>query len=186
MTSASGEEQPEWKSMFFTGDEPGSHKGEYMRYKTILASITGISSPIFGIQWTPPTLDIKIAEDLVKFLEDRRVLFKPTEMEDANHCAQSVLDIRSEVTMALQRQSDERSPLCKQLRKMRSACRRFSDKIGTDGFKRFDLVIQKSILERELFLLRETFGETIAEIAIAHGLDVEDDLAKILPFNNPL
>lgn len=156
-----------------------------MKHKKILASITGISCPIFGLQWTPPTLDVSVAQDVITFLEDRRVLFNPVGMENADHCVKSVQMIRKEVTDGLQRLSDVHSPLGKQLRKMRDAARKFIDKIGNQAFQQFDIVIQASILERELFKLREAFGKSIAEISISHGLDVEDELAVIIPFNNP-
>lgn len=55
-----------------------------MKFDKILSSITGFSVPIFGIQWTAPIQDVTIAEDLILFLEDKRVLFNPVSMENAN------------------------------------------------------------------------------------------------------
>ncbi len=40
------------------------------------------------------------------------------------------------------------------------------------------------MLERELFKFREKCGVSVAEIAVAYGLDVDDGLASIIPFNN--
>ena len=56
--------------------------------------------------------------------------------------------------------------------------------LGDQNFSKYSKVIQKSVLERELINLRSVFGKPVAEIAIAYGLDVEDDLATIIPFNN--
>lgn len=156
-----------------------------MKHAKIVRHITGFSTPIFGLQWNPPTLDISIAQDVITFLEDKRVLYNPIEMEDANHCVQSVQMIRQELTNSMKKLSKVDSPLGKQLRKMREAAKKFTDSIGNHAFPRFDKVIQTSILERELFKLRDKFGICIAEIAGAYGLDVEDDLAVIIPFNNP-
>jgi hypothetical protein len=155
-----------------------------MKHKYILKHITGISIPIFGIQWTPPTFDKDVAQDVITFLEDKRVLFNPTHMEDSGHCVTSVQNIRQELTIFLQSLGDKNSPLGKKIKAMRLAARHFIDKVGGQGFPRFDKVIQTSILERELFKLREKYGKHLAEIAISYGHDVEDDLATIIPFNN--
>lgn len=152
-------------------------------FKEILARCTGVSSPIFGVQWTAPVLDVQVARDLVKDLENRRVLFRPVDMEGPDHCLRSVEEIRETLTDALKK-VDSSSPLDKQLRAMRKAGMHFCDKIGHPDFIKLEVVVQRSVLERELFALRTAFGKALSEIAIAHGLDVEDDLATIIPFNN--
>lgn len=43
-----------------------------MRFKEILARITGVSVPIFGIQWQPTTPQIKVVRDLMRELEDKK------------------------------------------------------------------------------------------------------------------
>jgi hypothetical protein len=155
-----------------------------MKHKNILKHITGISTPIFGIQWAPPTFDKDVAQGVITFLEDKRVLFNSMHMESANHCVTSVQNIRQELTRFLQSLGDKNSPLGKKIKAMRLAARHFIDKVGGQGFPKFDTTIQTSILERELFKLREKFGKHIAEIAISYGHDVENDLAVIMPFNN--
>jgi hypothetical protein len=55
-----------------------------MKFERILKNITGISTPIFGIQWNPPVVEINIAKDIILFLEDKRILFNPIDMEDEN------------------------------------------------------------------------------------------------------
>lgn len=67
---------------------------------------------------------------------------------------------------------------------MRKACQEFSNKLGHPKLSKFDTPVQISILERELFKLREKSGVSVAEIAVAYGLDVDDGLASIIPFNN--
>ncbi|MDE2346796.1 MAG: hypothetical protein KGL13_10065, partial [Gammaproteobacteria bacterium] len=65
-----------------------------MKFKDIAARLTGISSPIFGVSWKPPETERSVAKRVIAFLEDRRVLYSPSEMEVPDHCVESVLDIR--------------------------------------------------------------------------------------------
>ena len=37
--------------------------------------LTGISTPFFGASWNPAELDVDLANELITFLEDRRMLF---------------------------------------------------------------------------------------------------------------
>ena len=69
-----------------------------MQFKEILKSITGISTPIFGISWSPPNTEKSEAGEVIVFLEDRRVLYNPSEMEMPGHCIQSVVEIRNFLT----------------------------------------------------------------------------------------
>lgn len=154
-----------------------------MTTKEILSRFTGFSSPIGGLQWDPPKPSVAIAKDVIKELEDRRVLYNPMHMEDANHCVQSVRDMRNLLTISL-KELKYGSPLDKQIRRMRRASRRFMDRVGHTGFQSFSIPVRDSILHRELNRLREKFGEAIAEISISYGIDVEDDLAAVIPFNN--
>jgi hypothetical protein len=154
-----------------------------LKFDRIYKNITGLSCPIFGIQWNAPAIESDEAKNVVLFLEDKRVLFNPANMEDAGHCAQSVIEIRSELTKALQALPSD-SNLSKSLKRMRKACQDFSDKLGHPMFSKFDPPVQTSMLERELFKLREKCGLSVAEIAVAYGLDVDDGLASIIPFNN--
>jgi hypothetical protein len=154
-----------------------------LKFERIYKNITGLSCPIFGIQWNAPIIEADEAKNIVLFLENKRALFNPANMEDAGHCAQSVIDIRSELTKSLQSLPSD-SKLAKTLKRMRKACQEFSNKLGHPKFTKFDSPVQTSMLVRELFKLREKCGVAIAEIAVAYGLDVDDGLASIIPFNN--
>ncbi len=57
-----------------------------MRFKEILSRLTGISVPVFGVSWNPPEADGAVVKRVVAFLEDRRVLYAPSEMEVPEHC----------------------------------------------------------------------------------------------------
>lgn len=68
-----------------------------MQYKDILKHITGISCPLFGIQWNPPVYSSDIAREIVLFLENKRVLFSLPQNEVINLCILSANEIRTEL-----------------------------------------------------------------------------------------
>ena len=155
-----------------------------MTFKEIVARLTGISCPIFGVSWNPPEADVSHARRIITFLEDRRVLYNPSEMEVPHYCVHSVVDIRGLLTDELSA-LDADSELAKPLRAMRTACRKFLDTVQQD-----ERVIEYGghhnhfaswIFNGALGELRGVFGIHIAQLAAEHGLDVEDDLAGILP-----
>jgi hypothetical protein len=69
-----------------------------MHYTEIASRLTGISRPIFGVSWNPPEAEVTAAKRILAFLEDRRVLYNPTEMEIPHHCQVSVLETRRFLT----------------------------------------------------------------------------------------
>lgn len=161
-------------------------RGDDLKHKEILGRITGISCPIFGVSWDPPSTDRSIAGRIITFLEDRRVLYAPSEVEIPRHCIVSVIEIRRFLTDNIQ-ETGEDSTLQNHLRALRAACRKFLDALGPIEFGSIDFFgplgggYQAWIFLTALGELRGTFGNHIAAIAASYGLDLEDDLASILP-----
>jgi hypothetical protein len=87
--------------------------------------LTGFSIPWFGLQWTTKkTTDKKIAQGVIGFLEDRRVLFGRCHSKDEMHCVLSALQIRSFLTERLT--NDEMGDdLTNALKAMRATARKF-------------------------------------------------------------
>ena len=156
-----------------------------MKPSEILASLSGVSIPIFGIQWQPPVPEITIARHLIRELEDRRVLYREYEAEGAQYCVSSIDHIRSTLTHAL-KNADEGSELYERLQRMREAARKFCDAIQASSVESSSHAAQRSVLRRALFELRQIFGLCIGELAIGYGLDVHDEQATIIPFNTRL
>src|SRR6266550_1403444 len=95
-----------------------------MRFKEIANRLTGISCPVFGVSWNPVEAEVTKARRIISFLEDRRVLYNPYEMEMPSHCVESVLEIRRFLTSEIGDLTFE-SHLAENLRGMRAACRKF-------------------------------------------------------------
>ena len=60
--------------------------------------IDGISSPLGGVSWSKNTTAKERFRDLLLFLESKRILVNPIEMELKHECIESVLDIKSKLT----------------------------------------------------------------------------------------
>jgi hypothetical protein len=155
-----------------------------MEYKKILKNITGISTPVFGIQWNPPVVESDVARELIAFLEDRRVLYTPEEREGASYCRQSVEQIRQVLTDKMPHLRN--GEVKKLFRALRTQCRRFCDEIGAPTFPQLARPVQESILKRELENLRQVAGKVVGALSVSYGIDVEDELASIIPFKNYL
>jgi hypothetical protein len=156
-----------------------------MQFTEVVNRLTGISCPIFGVSWNPSEADVTKARRVLAFLEDRRVLYVPAEMERPDYCVRSVLEIRQFLTTEVSNR-DFDSELAHSLRAMRAACRKFLETVQHD---RRDIIVFANHLHHHaswvfngaLGELRGVFGLHIAKLAAQHGLDVEDTLAAILP-----
>ena len=149
-----------------------------MNYKEILGHITGFSIPVFGISWNPPELEVAVARRIVIFLEDRRILYNPYYLEVLEDCVKSVTGIREKLTVEISR-LDVESKLALQLRGIRSACRKFLDIPHPSSTE--PRYVTRSRFYAKLGELRAAIGLHVAVIAVMYGLDVEGDLAEVLP-----
>ena len=157
-----------------------------MKFSEIANRLTGISTPFGGASWQPAEMEIAAGRRVIAFLEDRRVLYEPSEMEVPSHCVHSVIEIRHRLSDELGK-LDSSSELAASLRAMRAACRKFLERVGTDGRDGVHHAngwgFHSWTFGSALGELRGTFGIHVAKIAAAFKLDVEDRLASILPAN---
>ena len=155
-----------------------------MNFKEIANRLTGFSTPVFGVSWSPPKLESEIAQRIITELEDRRVLFNPTEMELPQHCVDSVLQIRQMLTHEL-KNLDPSSNLAGNVKAMRAACRKFLDAVQVDN-RIIQFGAEKGHYASWHFNgsvgeLRGVFGIHIAQVAAQYGIGVEKQLSTILP-----
>ncbi len=97
-----------------------------LKGQSLKGRLTGSSSPIVGLSWIPPADEQDKARRLFVFLEDRRVLFNPFDMEVGNYVTHSILEIRLRLTHDLE-DIPKDSLLGQAVTAMRAACRKFLD-----------------------------------------------------------
>ena len=154
-----------------------------INFQEIANRITGISCPFFGISWEPKESNRKVARKIIANLEDRRVLYSPYILEIPSHCIKSIHEIRQILTNELSKMQND-DELSNNLRGMRSACRKFLNKVERienslnpiPGTTINDWIFLSSLGE-----LRGVFGIFIAKLAVSYGLSVEEELAEIIP-----
>ena len=156
-----------------------------MRFKDIVSRLTGFSGPIFGVSWKPPETDRAIVRRVLASLEDRRVLYSPSSMEIPDHCVKSVLEIRALLTKEIGT-LDANSELSASLRALRGACRKFLNTVQADEGRIIRFGAQPGHYANWTFNgalgeMRGVFGVHIAKLAAAYGVDIEGELAAVLP-----
>lgn len=143
-----------------------------IRFKDLASRITGVSIPIFGVSWNPPESEREVVRETFIYLEDRRALFNDYAWEIPDHVAQSILEIRSELTSALKR-LPAKSEAVTSLRAMRAACREYLDNARPHGHHHLFLA--------NLGRLRAVIGIHVAYLSVKYGLDVDGELLRIIP-----
>ena len=151
-------------------------KAAKIRFKDLAGRLTGVSCPIFGLQWSPPESDRKIVREVFVFLEDRRALFNYYAHEIDHQVAESVLQIRAELTAALKRISED-SEAVAHLKAMRAACREYLSStqghhLGWGG--PFSFMTQ-------LGRFRTIVGTHLAYLGVKYGIDIEGELVRGVP-----
>lgn len=153
----------------------------------IFSRITGISTPVLGLQWNAPVRNAEYARRIISFLEDRRVLYAPWNQEIVAFATGSIEEIRDRLTELLD-ECGNRPKLAKPLKTMRSACRDFLT--ATQEIQGY--VVQEAVFQEkwdpaakkyfvELSRLRTIFGISIADIVLEFHIEVAEELAAIIP-----
>ena len=156
-----------------------------MKFSEIASRLNSIGTPFVSLGWVPAKTDAAIARKVIRFLEDRRMLFNACAEEEPHHCYLSAIEIRKALTEELA-EVTEGSDLFKHITGIRAACRRFLDSAPSseDGFGLHD---RYSMRSGQFFIalgeLRATIGFHVALMAAKWKINVEKDLARVLPGN---
>ena len=139
--------------------------------------VNGLSGFGFGVNWEYTESDKRVAERVLAYLEDRRLLFGLRIFEDQRYCIESALQVRQFLTEQIG--IGVGRELGDVLRSMRAAFRKFVENGGPNGvlYHRHEL----DPFSLALGELRSTVGHQIAMLAVNYDLEVESDLAAMLP-----
>lgn len=148
-----------------------------MRYR-----LTGVGGLGFSINWESSPGDREVARRVVNYLEDRRLLWGDRHGGDERHCIKSAIEIRQFLTGQIS-EPHVGKHLTASLKAMRGACRKFVEAGGMDGMK---FGYECGSYEARLFGmalgdLRTSIGVQVDVIARKYDLEVEEELARILP-----
>jgi hypothetical protein len=147
--------------------------------------LTGFSTPIFGVSWEPSNAERSVAQRLITYLQDRRVLYNPSYAETPHHCVQSVIEIRHQLT-SLMSDLNGAGVLHDHLNAMRATCRRFLDRLKFEADDDYGGMqspghYKSWIFQDALGQLRGIFGVHLAAIAVRFELEVGLELEQICP-----
>jgi hypothetical protein len=147
--------------------------------------LTGFSTPFVGASWTVPPAERDLAAELLARLEDRRVLYNPSDAESPEHCVRSVIEIRHMLSEVLAKLGGG-GALADHVRALGAASRRFLDRMGRDGGHDYDAAAswghwRSWDFQDALGQMRGIFGVHLAIIAARYDLTVRGDLQSILP-----
>jgi len=148
-------------------------------FRNIAKNLTGISTPVFGVSWQPTENELDVVRKLLVFLEDRRALYNPYDIEMPEYVDRSIIEIRLELTEIL-KNLDKDSGISPHLRAMRAACRKFLNQT-TSRHRHSYYRRENADFFAALGKLRAIFGIQIAQLCVKYGVDIEEELATILP-----
>lgn len=146
--------------------------------------ITGFSTPFGGVQLSDPgPSDGATVRRFVIFLEDRRVLYNAMDLEVVSQVERSIHEIREQCTVTLQALPAGAFAISP-VRNIRAASRRFHD----DQLEEFRFFDSEPPFRRgspgfftALGAYRATVGQEVARLAAYYDIDIEGDLASVLP-----
>jgi hypothetical protein len=118
-------------------------------------------------------------------LEDRRVLYNPSEAESPEHCVHSVIEIRRLLSASVAKLGGE-GILAGHIRAMGAASRRFLDRMGRGDDRDYNAAAswghwRSWEFQDALGQMRGIFGVHLALIAARYDLRIKGDLESILP-----
>jgi hypothetical protein len=132
--------------------------------------LTGFSAGSFGAQWQITPSDRDIAVDVIDELENRRILWELSPRE-------------RQFLGTLMRTQGIGKELKMELKTMQAHFRQFMTNLSAYDLNRRGPVDPQSLV-RVLGWLREPVGQQVGFLAAQYGIEVSDNLSKIVPNQN--
>lgn len=182
-----------------------------LKISEFLNVITGISTSVFGLSLNRKETDYQVAYRVISYLENKRVLFVSYDLEVDHECLKSAFQIREYITNELNNiyPNSKLAPKLKSIRaacrkyisrhQLFNTDLLFQERPLSDYREEFKQLIEKDYtfkFDSKFFInrrptvnidhyllgeLRGVIGLQVAEIANLFNLDLEDELATILP-----
>ena len=149
-----------------------------LRGRKLAARLTGIRTPIGGIDWQPPPDEQDRARQVLTYLAEQGALWDPYDIAISSFVTQSIVDLRGQLRNDLDDLPND-SVLHEALRAMHAACRSFLEENQSprSGYgPPYEAQLHSTLGE-----LRALVGIHIARIACAYDLEVDPRLVGILP-----
>lgn len=145
--------------------------------------MTGVSAAVGGAQWERRDDDAEIARRVLNLFADRRMLWKDFSVEIEEHCVVSANKVRDALGGHLDN-PEIGTDLTRRLGLLQRLFRDFVDEVGPAGEDRHGHRWSThgiDVLSMALGRLRGLVGVQVGELAALYGLDVDDDLASLVP-----
>jgi hypothetical protein len=149
-----------------------------LKGRELVTRLTGIRTPIGGIDWQPAPDERERARQVLAYLAEQQALWDPYDVAISAFVTQFIVDLRGQLRSDLDGLADN-SVLWEGLQAMHAACRKFLEENQSprSGYgPPYEAQLHSSLGE-----LRALFGIHIARIACAYDLQVDTHLEGILP-----
>lgn len=151
-----------------------------MNLKDIFNWITGFSTPFFGVTWQPRETERDSALKIILYLQTKRVLSSPTELEIPKYCMQSVLDIKQFLTSMLL-EVHAKDNLVLYLKEMILACNScltYTTLISPSSIWGEDFSDEELDFFLKLSLFRKSIAVDVEQLAKVYKLDVDTSFVR--------
>ena len=152
-----------------------------MKFKDLIRRITGVGVPIFSIQWDPPPDEKRIAGRVLDTLANRRIFYVAYHLENEHACLDSANDLRDQLKQHLD-ESPLESIVYQHTKILQAAARKLVTELEELIRISPPQQVMASRFYDTLHDFRSKAGHSVACLAAAYGLDVEDELATIVPY----
>jgi len=155
-----------------------------LRWQDLKHRVNGFSTPLGGLQWTPPPNERDLCRELITFLENRRVLYVESEAEVPQHAALSIIEMRDFLTGFIIR-CPEGSAVEQAARQMRASCAAFHRGASSSpdilDFGAHQGHWASWVFLQSLGMMRSQIGTQMAIIAARYRVGIEEHMMSIMP-----